>query len=233
MFDFKFKHCNEIYHVDEAHIGKNFRCTKCNNINTITKTSDKDQTIRSITSIHVHDNEAGSTCPSPYSRYTNKNMLKRNIAIFISIFFIITLFISIVVPNHKTFNSLANGTHIIVGGSSGHGELLVSNGTRDDAIIKLVMENRVKRFVYIKKQSKVAIYGIDPGTYQVIFSTGLDWDNNKQGFNKPSSFLKFDDPFVFKETETECTEYSITLHPVQQGTATTSNIDPCEFFSYQ
>jgi hypothetical protein len=113
--------------------------------------------------------------------------------------------------------------------TSGRGSLEVSNGTDNDAYIKLVdpLSRSLVAAFYVKSNSTFTLEEIPDGTYEVLFVTG-------QG--ESQSFSKFDLPFEFTTTQlTDRIEYSIhriTLNEVVDGNATTSEVDEQEFEQY-
>jgi hypothetical protein len=137
------------------------------------------------------------------------------------------------VTQNRPDNSLPNGTEIIPYTGKGHGELQVSNGTDEDAVLKLVKGQSLVRFVYITKHSSVNLKDVAPGTYLIFFSHGLDWDKYINKFNRNCSYTKFDEVFPYSEEEGYYSIYKITLHPVPDGNAQTSPMDESVFQSIQ
>lgn len=122
--------------------------------------------------------------------------------------------------------------------SDGHGILSVHNGNRQDAVIFLVDAVRdlpVYGF-YTRNNNRSLIEGIPDGKYRVLFSTGVDWDDDRQSFTRTQAFAIFEDTMDFTTKRTRAgIEYStieLTLHPVFGGTATTESIDESTFLRY-
>lgn len=119
---------------------------------------------------------------------------------------------------------------------SGSGELEISNGTRYDAVAKLIRGNVAVYSVYIRANSTYTITGVSDGYYRLMFAQGSDWDTVSQRFNKNQSYTEFDELFDFITTEDEYYYYppafEVTLNPVVGGNAETSNVNPADFNSY-
>lgn len=119
---------------------------------------------------------------------------------------------------------------------SGEGTLEISNGTRYDAVAKLVKGNTAIYSVYIGANRDYTIEGISDGYYELMFAQGSDWNTVTKQFNKNQSYSAFDETFDFITTEDEYYYYppgfEVTLNPVVGGTAETSSVNPAEFNAY-
>lgn len=138
--------------------------------------------------------------------------------------------------NGQTFASLSNGTQISRNPSffDGEGELTITNGTDDDAVIKIInsrTNTSVKEY-YVRAHNGYTIRSIPDGTYNLLFSLGKNWDATINKFITCKSFSKFDDSFTFTTTTQKYMTYKISLNPVSGGTATTSNLNENEFEKY-
>lgn len=126
-----------------------------------------------------------------------------------------------------------NGTELRPpSGPSGPGYLIVKNGTTSDAVIKLVRstDEGVVRSVYVVRQSDWTIRNIGPGTYRLWFAMGNDWDPVVRRFQRNPRYWQFDDAFEFSvDDDGSYTYWEVTLHPVADGTAETSSLDPGRF----
>jgi hypothetical protein len=131
---------------------------------------------------------------------------------------------------------LANGTDLIQPqGTSGRGTLKVTNGTNYDAVVRLAEESskNTRRLVYVRAKSKLKIEGIGECQCLLQFSLGRDWDKNTGKFLRDKSYSQFDDLLEFRETRTnagiEWKTFEVTLHPVIDGNAQTTQIDESDF----
>jgi hypothetical protein len=119
---------------------------------------------------------------------------------------------------------------------TGYGELTINNGLDSDAIVVLSKSYKPKVAwisVYVQSNDSYTIIGIPDGVYILYFSFGENWDNNSKKFTKAAIFQRFEKELEFKTTETP-TEiwydiYSVTLHPVPEGTAKTRYINETDF----
>ena len=118
-------------------------------------------------------------------------------------------------------------------GTSGRGTLTISNGTRYDAAALLDEETgetkTVWRFVYVRARDSITIKNISPCQCRLFFALGTDWDTPKKKFRMAKSFSLFDDRLRFTESERSAMTYSVSLHPVREGTAKTSQLSEEEF----
>jgi hypothetical protein len=134
-------------------------------------------------------------------------------------------------PRPKSYNSLPTGTRIEEDvGNDSHGKLTVENGTADDATVRLVnceTEHGVRWF-FVKAHEGATVGGIEPGQYELRFTTGLDWDVDDEVFRWGAAYSAFDRKLTYVEThDAEGIDYhkmSVTLHAVPHGNAKTSAI---------
>jgi hypothetical protein len=120
----------------------------------------------------------------------------------------------------------------------GGGALTVSNGTGQDAYVKLVEPNSralMTAFI-VKSNSSFTQEQIPDGTYRVLFVLGNGWNSQTQSFTKNKSFAKFNQPLNFTTLQTsggiQYRVFKVTLHPVAGGQARTSGVSQKEFDSY-
>jgi hypothetical protein len=134
------------------------------------------------------------------------------------------------------YRSLPNGARISPDvGSDGHGLLAVDNGTSEDA--KVVLYDTAKdekiREVYVQAGNSIRITGIPTGTYQLKYTTGLDWFEQDEVFRVNPSYNAFEKEFRYTEQEDGNKilyhDISVTLHPVVGGKAHTRKISRREF----
>lgn len=124
----------------------------------------------------------------------------------------------------------------------GNGTLTIDNGTRHDAVIKVVDETARQTVVafYVAGGSAATIEHIPDGHFRVIFATGTDWDSALGTFTRDKSFARFDKPLDFVTTwrprgydvYMEYSVFTLTLHPIVHGNARTTAIAEEEFVKY-
>lgn len=124
---------------------------------------------------------------------------------------------------------LANGQFIRAGSRTGMGELNIDNGGNHDGVVTLAINKSAIYSVYVQQGSKYTVTGIRDGTYEVFFSTGVDWDSQNRNFTRERSLQRFDDTFSFTTTSAEATNWSITIYPVANGNANSSSVNPNDF----
>lgn len=131
---------------------------------------------------------------------------------------------------------LAQGTPYM----HGQGVLTVSNGTENDAVLKLVSSNGgLAYYVYISAHDNFTINKISDGSYRVLYSSGSDWNGN--GFTQNQNYSVFDDALDFETTtysdseyiHTKYTTYTLTLDPQIDGNAKTDSVDSNTFNAYR
>ena len=83
--------------------------------------------------------------------------------------------------------------------------------------------------VYILNHNSYTITGIPDGSYDLYFTVGEDWDGQRAAFTRKRRLSQFDDPLAFTSTETTYSGWSVTLHPVAGGTASTESVPEGEF----
>ena len=110
---------------------------------------------------------------------------------------------------------------------SGDGELTVDNGTTRDGVVILSLNDDAIMAAYIRSGDSFTLKGIPDGTYYLYFSTGEEW--NGKAFTITPSHQKFEDAFIFTTGATTYTIWSVTLHGVVGGTASTEDVDESEF----
>lgn len=132
---------------------------------------------------------------------------------------------------------LPTGTRIEPDGeASGPSELSVSNGTTSDAAVRLVKRDsgNTARFVYIAAGDNYTLTGIEPGTYGLLFVSGMKWVPECRDF-LDAEYFEFESALVFKDVvlgsgEENYNTMHVTLNPVPLGTARTRRIDRKHFF---
>lgn len=118
---------------------------------------------------------------------------------------------------------------------SGRGTLRVINGTGKDAVAKLIdgASGKTHHTIYVRAYDEVTMRGIPPCNCILKVATGTNWDRSTHRFLSNRAFFQFDERFNFRETSTasgiEWMTYRVTLHPVADGTASTTPISANSF----
>ncbi len=128
---------------------------------------------------------------------------------------------------------LDNGQFVRAGSRAGRGELTIDNGSNHDAVVSLAVNKNPAFSVYVRNGSQYTVKGIRDGTYEIFFTTGVDWDSQNRTFTRDRTFQRFDDTLKFATTRTATeirwSTWSITLHSVIGGTANASEVNPNDF----
>lgn len=138
--------------------------------------------------------------------------------------------------------SLANGTLTTELSVVGKGTLKIDNGTRHDAVIKVVDEDARRTIVglYVCAGQTASFAYIPDGNFRIIFASGTDWDGVVGNFTRDKSFAKFDEDLDFVTTRRtqgdsvyrQYSVFTLTLHRVVNGNAKTTNVGEDEFLKY-
>ena len=114
------------------------------------------------------------------------------------------------------------------GDHSGEISLTVENGTKTDAVVKLIRRAGKKevlvRNFYLPKGSKFTAKNLPEGTYVSREAYGSDWDAETRKFTKGRSFAQSEE-LVFKEGY----DWTMTLHGVLGGNLKDKEIKESEF----
>lgn len=137
---------------------------------------------------------------------------------------------------------LDNGTVITELSRIGNGTLTIDNGTGHDAVIKVVNEQARRTVVtfYVCSGQTARVEHIPDGDFRVIFGSGSDWDSSVGTFTREKSFAKFDRELDFVTAQrtqgddvySQYSVFTLTLHRVVHGNATTTNVGEEEFLKY-
>ena len=111
--------------------------------------------------------------------------------------------------------------------AGGLGEFTVENGTDHDGVAILTQNGETVAAAYIRSGESYTMRSIRDGTYELYFTTGSGW--NGKAFTRNPTRQHFRDLFDFSTSSTTYTTWSVTLHPVAGGTASTENVDSEEF----
>jgi len=125
----------------------------------------------------------------------------------------------------------ANGTIISRAMGSGEGELRISNGRAQDALVALTGVNSGTPLlaIYVRANSSTTVRNIADRTYDVYFSHGNDWDSHSKRFTANVSHMKFRDSLSFVTTSMQYSIWEITVHAVAGGKAATDYVNPDRF----
>ena len=119
---------------------------------------------------------------------------------------------------------------------SAKGSLIVKNGRKSDAYVKVVFKGEARHASYIRSGGTLSITAIPDGSYTLFFGTGFGWDAEQQRFTRGKQAFKFDRDLSYKTTQSGGMVYysqqTITLYPVAGGNATTSEVPIDEFDNY-
>jgi len=133
-------------------------------------------------------------------------------------------------------SSMTNGSRIVPDiGTNGYGVLEVQNGTSEDAVLSLYdsAADETIREVYVQARHSIRMKGIPEGTYQLVYTEGLDWDGSEATFRCDPDYAQFERDFAFtEERDQEGVQYhsiTMTLHPVFGGNVRTKKISRQEF----
>lgn len=108
---------------------------------------------------------------------------------------------------------LANGQLVDSVRRSGMGELKVENGSDHDAVFKLVQDGKPIVSVYVGSGSNTIVKNIDDGTYEMFYTTGVDWDNQLKMFTRSCTFKRFGATAEFTTTRTQYSIETIGIQP--------------------
>jgi hypothetical protein len=128
---------------------------------------------------------------------------------------------------------LATGQYVVPGDRSGLGTLTIDNGLAVDSLVVLSVGKTVAMSMYVGRRDVGTIGGIRDGTYRVFFTLGTDWDGGIGKFTRNCDFERFDETVSFETSPTgggvQFQTYTVTLHAVVGGTASTTDVPPDAF----
>lgn len=123
-----------------------------------------------------------------------------------------------------------NGTVLVDRGANGRGVLEINNGTSYDAVVTLAAGGPATHKVYVHNGATARIKSIPDASYTIYVEQGTGWDDNLAKFTADTQSSRFDSAATFvterKKGSIQYTEFSITLHPVVDGTAEVLEVDP-------
>jgi|GEM_PF-5707285 len=122
-------------------------------------------------------------------------------------------------------------------GPPGLGVLKITNGTSDDAVVRLVDldQSTVRRFVFLRAGEHLNLRGIGKCRCALRFGLGRSWSAQRQRFLVRPHYSEFADRLHFNEYDKpdgiHYGSFDVTLHPVTGGRARVSPVSEEQFFS--
>ena len=141
--------------------------------------------------------------------------------------------------------TLPNGTDVITPAPmTGLGWIKLKNNANRDAVVKvaslpdpITKERQLFRIVYISNNNEVTLKAITPGTYDLFFTSGKDWNANTKAFNRFRQYYSVDHHYVFTEIERgDSIVYNtveLSLNPSRYGTARLKTVEKNVFDKIQ
>ena len=87
--------------------------------------------------------------------------------------------------------------------------------------------------VYIRAGDTFTVEGIENSVYELYFSLGEDWDDQRMQFTRNVVRERFEEPLSFETSSApggvQYTAITVTLYPVPGGTAATESVSEEEF----
>ncbi len=130
--------------------------------------------------------------------------------------------------------SLPNGTILKSSDGWGANELTIENGIDSDAVVKLVPSmnpSQASMIVYVRANNTAFLKGISPGSYSLWYMLGSDWSEGTKKFLSISACSKLAKELVFTQTDVTTSQWTITLHPVVNGNASSVRLEQTLFDS--
>lgn len=113
------------------------------------------------------------------------------------------------------------------------GELIIDNQTDTDSAVTIARGQQAVGTIYVTKHTTATMRGIPAGEFDVFIASGTDWDPTAAGFSRSCTFTEFvpNDhvPFRYGLPPQNWSGYTISLHTVDDGNATTPIVDRDRF----
>ena len=118
--------------------------------------------------------------------------------------------------------SLPNGMVLKRWPSTAPCRLTVNNRNDRDAIVKLCVGKSLRYALYVRANSTATLYHVEPATYDLKYSVGVDADRQNRRFQGEHDNYRSDTPvtFTIEQAASGGRNYStneLTLHPVTGG----------------
>jgi hypothetical protein len=132
-------------------------------------------------------------------------------------------------------NALQNGTRLAEDvGTHGRGVLVLRNGNDGDAVVNIIetASDTTVRWVYVTAHSDLKLSHIEPGSYLLLFTTGIDWDEDNFEFRKHAEYRQMDRNIDFEKHLPAGVDYkrvTVTLHRILEGNIPSHQISEAEF----
>jgi hypothetical protein len=122
-----------------------------------------------------------------------------------------------------------SGTILYAGITGGQGRLTIHNGLSQDGVVVLVRGHSKAIGVYVRAHASTTVQNVKDGTYTVDFTAGSLFHTCTGRFTSGASYWRFSKSLAFVTTTTEYTLWTLTLQPVPNGNAPTTQISPADF----
>jgi len=122
-----------------------------------------------------------------------------------------------------------SGTILYAGITGGQGRLTIQNGLSQDGVVVLVRGHSKAIGVYVRAHASTTVHNIKDGTYTIDFTAGSLFRTCTGRFTSGASYWRFSNSLAFVTTPTEYTVWTLTLQPVPNGNAPTTQISPADF----
>jgi len=122
-----------------------------------------------------------------------------------------------------------SGTILYAGITGGQGKLTIHNGLSQDGVVVLVRGHSKAIGVYVRAHASTTVQNVKDGTYTVDFTNGSLFHTCTGRFTSGASYWRFSKSLAFVTTPTEYTLWTLTLQPVPNGNAPTTQISPADF----
>jgi len=122
-----------------------------------------------------------------------------------------------------------SGTILYAGITGGQGRLTIQNGLSQDGVVVLVRGHSKAIGVYVRAHASTTVHNIKDGAYTIDFTAGSLFRTCTGRFASEASYWRFSNSLAFVTTPTEYTLWTLTLQPVPNGNAPTTQISPADF----
>jgi hypothetical protein len=122
-----------------------------------------------------------------------------------------------------------SGTILYAGITGGQGRLTIHNGLSQDGVVVLVRGHSKAIGVYVRAHASTTVHNVKDGTYTIDFTAGSLFRTCTGRFTSGASYWRFSKSLAFVTTPTEYTLWTLTLQPVPNGNAPTTQISPADF----